>query len=55
MARRAATGRRFKQVNEIYIFKVRDGKLVSAIGIEDNLTRMYELGIVPVAGTPPSP
>jgi predicted ester cyclase len=41
----SATGRRFEQVNEIYIFTVRDGKLVSAIGVEDNLTRMRQLGI----------
>jgi predicted ester cyclase len=40
-----ATGRRFEQVNEIYIFAVRDGKLVSAIGVEDNLNRMRQLGI----------
>ena len=40
-----ATGRRFEQVNEIYIFTVRDGKLVSAVGVEDNLTRMRQLGL----------
>lgn len=42
-----ATGRRFEQVDEIYIFAVRDGKLVSAVGVEDNLTRMRQLGITP--------
>ena len=31
--------------HEIYIFEVRDGKLVSAVGVEDNLTRMRQLGI----------
>jgi len=40
-----ATGRRFENVDEIYIFKVRDGKLVSALGVEDNLTRLRQLGI----------
>jgi predicted ester cyclase len=40
-----ATGRRFDRVDEIYIFHVRDGKLSSAIGVEDNLTRMRQLGI----------
>ena len=45
-----ATGRRFEQVNEIYIFTIRDGKLVSALGVEDNLTRMRQLGIGPAAG-----
>ena len=39
------TGRRFERVDEIYIFEVRDGKLVSAVGVEDNLTRMRQLGI----------
>ena len=46
-----ATGRRFEQVDEIYVFEVRDGKLASAVGVEDNLTRMRQLGIVPVAGS----
>ncbi|HJS93234.1 MAG TPA: ester cyclase [Solirubrobacteraceae bacterium] len=40
-----ATGRRFENVNEIYIFRVTDGKLSSATGVEDNLTRMRQLGI----------
>jgi predicted ester cyclase len=31
-----ATGRRFESIDEIYIFGVRDGKLVSAVGVEDN-------------------
>jgi len=40
-----ATGRRFEGVDEIYIFHVHDGKLSSAVGVEDNLTRMRQLGI----------
>ncbi len=40
-----ATGRRFEGVDEIYIFEVRDGKLVAALGVEDNLVRLRELGI----------
>jgi predicted ester cyclase len=40
-----ATGRRFENVDEIYIFKVKDGKLVSAFGVEDNLTRLRQLGL----------
>lgn len=43
----AATGRRFENVDEIYIFGVDDGRLVSALGVEDNLTRMRQLGIAP--------
>ena len=50
-----ATGRRFERVNEIYIFTVRDGKLISALGVEDNLTRMRQLGIRPTARTTTSP
>jgi predicted ester cyclase len=47
----APTGRRFERVDEIYIFRVRDGKLVSARGVEDNLSRLRQLGI-PVGGAP---
>ncbi len=39
------TGRRFQDVDEIYIFRVRDGKLAGAFGIEDNLGRMRQLGL----------
>jgi predicted ester cyclase len=39
------TGRRFENVDEIYIFHVRDGRLASAVGVEDNLSRMRQLGI----------
>jgi len=40
-----ATNRRFENVDEIYIFRVENGKLVSAHGVEDNLTRLRQLGI----------
>jgi predicted ester cyclase len=43
------TGRRFERVDEIYIFGVRSGRLVSAIGVEDNLSRPRQLGISPRA------
>lgn len=39
------TGRRFHDVDEIYIFRVSDGKLAGAFGVEDNLTRMRQLGL----------
>jgi predicted ester cyclase len=39
------TGRRFENVDEIYIFEVRDGRLTSALGLEDNLKRPGQLGI----------
>jgi predicted ester cyclase len=41
----APTGRRFEGVDEIYIFHVEDGKLTSAIGVEDTLSRMRQLGV----------
>ena len=41
----APTGRSFEDVDEIYIFHVKDGKLASAVGVEDNLSRMRQLGI----------
>lgn len=40
----APTGRRFEGVDEIYLFEIRDGRLQSAIAVEDNLTRMRQLG-----------
>jgi predicted ester cyclase len=39
------TGRRFENVDEIYIFEVLDGRLTSALGLEDNLKRTRQLGI----------
>jgi predicted ester cyclase len=44
---RAPTGRRFESVDEVYIFRVEDGKLASVlVVIEDNLTRLRQLGLV---------
>ena len=40
-----ATGRRFENVDEIYIFQIEDGKLIAARGVEDNLGRLKQLGI----------
>jgi predicted ester cyclase len=40
-----ATGRRFERVNEIYIFHVENGKLAHAVGVEDNVSRLRQLGI----------
>jgi predicted ester cyclase len=39
------TGRSFEDVDEIYIFGVRNGRLTSALGLEDNLKRTHQLGI----------
>jgi predicted ester cyclase len=47
-----ATGRRFEGVDEIYIFRVANGRLVSATGVEDNLTRLRQLGMTPRVDQP---
>lgn len=38
------TRRRFEDIDEIYIFRVREGKLASFVAVEDNLTRLRQLG-----------
>jgi predicted ester cyclase len=44
---RPPTGRRFSEIDEVYIFRVADGKLAGAIAVvEDNLSRMRQLGLV---------
>jgi predicted ester cyclase len=42
---RPATGRAFEDVDEVYLFTVREGKLSEAIGVEDNLSRVRQLGL----------
>jgi predicted ester cyclase len=44
---RPATGRRFENVDEVYIFTLRDDRIVAAWGVEDTLTRMRQLGLRP--------
>jgi predicted ester cyclase len=42
---RPPTGRRFEDVDEIYVFRVENGRLAGTTAIvEDNLTRMKQLG-----------
>jgi predicted ester cyclase len=41
----APTGRRFEKVDEVYIFRVREGRIVHAWGIEDTLNRLEQLGL----------
>jgi predicted ester cyclase len=41
------TGRRFRRIDEVYIFRVVDGKIVHAWGIEDTHRRMQHLGLMP--------
>jgi predicted ester cyclase len=42
----APTGRRM-DVDEVYFFRVENGKFVEFWGLEDNLTRMRQLGLLP--------
>jgi predicted ester cyclase len=39
------TGKRFHDIDEIYIFRVRNGKLDAFDAVEDNLTRLRQLGL----------
>jgi len=42
---RAATGRRFEDVDEVYFFGFEDERIASAWGIEDTLDRLRQLGL----------
>ena len=44
----APTGRRFEDVDEIYVFELEDGKLARGYGVEDNLSRLRQLGITQI-------
>ena len=39
------TGRRFERVDEVYAFRLEDGRIVEAWGIEDNEERQRQLGL----------
>ena len=41
------TGRRFTDVAEVYIFRIADGRIVSAWGLEDTRSRLHQLGLEP--------
>ncbi len=41
----AATGLRFTDVPEVYFFRLRNGVIVSAWGLEDTLLRLQQLGL----------
>lgn len=42
----APTGRRFERIDEVGIFRVRTGRIISAWSLEDTLERMKQLGLV---------
>jgi predicted ester cyclase len=39
------TGRRFRDIDEVYFFRVRDGRLAHAWGLEDSRSRIAQLGL----------
>jgi len=41
------TGRRFEKIDEVYIFRVNEGRIVQAWGIEDTPKRLEQLGLEP--------
>jgi predicted ester cyclase len=41
----APTGRRFENVAEVSIYRVRDGRIVESWGLEDTLGRLEQLGL----------
>jgi predicted ester cyclase len=45
-----ATGRRFKNVAEVYFFRVVQGRIVRAWGLEDTHERLRQLGLSPLVG-----
>jgi predicted ester cyclase len=40
------TGRRFHRIDEVYIFRTRDGKITHAWGLEDTHRRLRQLGLM---------
>jgi len=44
---RPPTGRRFERVDEVYFYRVRDGRITEAWGIEDTPSRERQLGLSP--------
>jgi predicted ester cyclase len=41
----APTGRRFEAIDEVYLFRIREGRIVHAWGLEDTLGRLRQLGL----------
>jgi predicted ester cyclase len=41
----APTGRRFERIDEVYFFRLNEGRIVHAWGLEDTLGRLEQLGL----------
>jgi predicted ester cyclase len=46
----APTGRRFERVDEVWILRFRDGRIVQVWSLEDTLDRLRQLGLTDVHG-----
>jgi predicted ester cyclase len=46
----APTGRRFERVDEVWIFRFRDGRIVHVWSLEDTLDRLRQLGLTSQQG-----
>jgi ketosteroid isomerase-like protein len=46
----APTGRRFERVNEVWILRFRDGRIVHVWSLEDTLDRLRQLGLTDLHG-----
>jgi predicted ester cyclase len=42
----APTGRRFTDIGEVYVFRLADGRITHAWGLEDTWRRLRQLGLV---------
>jgi predicted ester cyclase len=42
----APTGRRFELIDEVSIFRFRDGRTIRVWGLEDTLSRLKKLGLI---------
>ena len=49
------TGRRFTNVAEVYMFRITDGRIVQAWGLEDTYGRLRQLGLLPSERARPAP
>jgi predicted SnoaL-like aldol condensation-catalyzing enzyme len=49
---RSPTGRRFERVDEVYFFRVVDGRIAEAWGLEDAESRLRQLGLTAREGQP---
>lgn len=41
------TGRRFSAIDEVYFFRLTDGRITHAWGLEDTHRRLQQLGLLP--------